>query len=158
MAEDIAALARDQGWAPDLILGHSAGGALALRLAMMPAHAGARVVGINAALEEWSGVAGWMMPRAARALAAAPFAGTAISALIATPARVRRLVEGTGSQIDAAGLGFYLRLVRDPDHVAGTVGMMARWSVAGVNAALSRIAAPALMIAGEREPRAGQFI
>lgn len=151
MAEDIAALLRDQGWAPDLILGHSAGGALALRLAMMPAHAGARVVGINAALEEWSGVAGWMMPRAARALAAAPFAGAMISGLMATPARVRKLVEGTGSRIDAAGLGFYLRLVRDPDHIEGTIGMMAHWSVSGVNAGLERVTAPVLMIAGTRD-------
>lgn len=151
MAEDIAALARDQGWAPDLILGHSAGGALALRLAMMPGHASAWIVGINAALEEWSGVAGWMMPRAARALAAAPFAGAAISAMIGTPNRVRKLVEGTGSRIDAAGLGFYLRLVRDPAHIDGTLGMMAHWSVSGVNAGLERVAAPVLMLVGSRD-------
>ena len=151
MAEDLAALMAGEGWAPDLIVGHSAGGALALRLATMPAFAQARIVGLNAALEEWSGVAGWMMPRAARALAAAPFAGSAISALAASPSRVRGLIEGTGSTIDAAGLGFYLRLVRDPDHVAGTIGMMARWSVSGVNAALGAIAAPVLLIAGERD-------
>ena len=151
MAEDVAALARQEGWAPDLIVGHSAGGALALRLALMPAFAGSRVVGINAALEEWSGVAGWMMPRAARALAAAPFAGSAIAALIGSPARVRGLVEGTGSPIDEAGLRHYLRLVRDPDHIEGTIGMMAQWSVAGVNAALGRIASPVLLLAGARD-------
>lgn len=148
MAEDLAALARGQGWAPDRIVGHSAGGALALRMALMPAHAGARIVGINAALEEWSGAAGWLMPAAARALAAAPFAGAAISTLVATPDRVRRMVEATGSRIDARGLGLYLRLARDPEHVEGTVGMMARWSVAALNAALGRIGAPVLLVAG----------
>ncbi len=151
MAEDLAALAGAEGWRPDAIVGHSAGGALALRLATMPGFEGARVVGIAAALEEWSGVAGWLMPRAAQTLAAAPFAGTAISALIGSPARVRRLVEGTGSRIDPDGLAHYLRLVRDADHIEGTLGMMARWSVAGVNADLARIDAPVLLIAGARD-------
>jgi magnesium chelatase accessory protein len=88
---------------------------------------------------------------AARALAAAPFTGAAISTFAATPARVRRLIEATGSQIDAEGLGFYLRLVRDPDHIEGTIGMMSRWSVSEVNAALETLAAPVLMIAGTRD-------
>lgn len=151
MAEDIAALARDRGWAPDMIVGHSAGGALALRLALMPAHAGARIVGINAALEEWSGALGWVMPRAARALAATPFMGTAISGLVGSPDRIRRMAEGTGSSLDARGLDLYLRLARDPDHIAGTLGMMASWSVASVNAALGRVTAPVLLIAGSRD-------
>ena len=33
MAEDLAALLADQGWQPQAIIGHSAGAALALRLA-----------------------------------------------------------------------------------------------------------------------------
>ena len=148
MAQDVAALMAQEGWAPRVIVGHSAGGAIALRMASMPAHAGARIVTINAALEEWSGLAGWMMPRAARALALAPFSARLISAGFGTPERVRSLVEGTGSEIDDAGLELYLRLVRDPDHLDGTLRMMAQWSVGALNAGLGRVESAVLLIAG----------
>ena len=148
MAEDIAALVADQGWSADAIVGHSAGGALALRLASMPAHAGASVVTLNAALASFTGVAGWAFPLTARTLSLTPFAAAAISAMASSPGRVRSLLEGTGSRLDAEGIALYGRLVRDRAHIEGTLGMMAQWSVEGLRGALGRVAARTLLMVG----------
>ncbi len=147
MAEDIAALARVEGWRPDLIVGHSAGGALALELA---GHLGPRgVVGINAALGGFQGVAGWLFPAMARLLSMNPFVPGLFARLAGTEARVAALIGSTGSHIDAEGLALYRRLVADRDHVDGTLAMMAQWDVEPLVARLPEIALPVLFLVGE---------
>ena len=39
--------------------------------------------------------------------------------------RVRKLIEGTGSQLGPEGLALYARLIADRHHVDGTLRMMA---------------------------------
>ena len=151
MAEDIAALCAQEGWAPTAIIGHSAGAALALRLAeILPAPPA--VVGINAALSPFQGVAGVMFPMMARLLAMNPFVAPAFARLWRTQAQVDRLIRATGSALDPEGLACYLHLVRDAAHVDGTLAMMAQWRLDGLLARLPRIAAPVLLItaAGDR--------
>ncbi|HRD99356.1 MAG TPA: hypothetical protein PLA97_23480, partial [Rubrivivax sp.] len=67
----------------------------------------------------------------------------------ADPARVRRLVDATGSQIDDAGVALYGRLVRDPAHVAGALAMMANWDLRELVAALPRLAVPLFLLAAD---------
>ena len=75
MAEDLARLIRQEAWAPMAYIGHSAGAAIALRLAeLAPPRA---VIGLNAALGQFEGVAGWLFPVMAKLLAAAEAAGKA---------------------------------------------------------------------------------
>lgn len=125
MAEDLWHLCDALKSRPSVILGHSAGAALALQMALLrPVPA---VVGVNAALGRFEGAAGVIFPVVARGLAAVPLLPTALSRLWATEARVTALLASTGSAIDPAGRAQYLRLVRDPDHVAGALGMMAQW-------------------------------
>jgi magnesium chelatase accessory protein len=60
MAEDLARLIRQEALAPMAYIGHSAGAAIALRLAeLAPPRA---VIGLNAALGQFEGVAGWLFP------------------------------------------------------------------------------------------------
>ncbi|WYK04007.1 alpha/beta fold hydrolase BchO [Cereibacter sphaeroides f. sp. denitrificans] len=62
MAEDLARLCAAEEWRPAVLIGHSAGAALALRLAeILPVRPRA-VVGINAALGNFEGTAGWLFP------------------------------------------------------------------------------------------------
>ncbi len=132
MAQDLAALAESEGWSPAAVVGHSAGGALALRLAELPAFSGCGVVVVNAALARFDGVAGWLFPQLARALAVAPGVSQIFAATASTPSRVRKLVANTGSDLSDDDLRFFRRLVADSDHVDGTLTMMSQWSVDGL--------------------------
>lgn len=149
MAEDLTRLCVTAGFAPQAVIGHSAGAAIALRMAdLAPLRA---IVGINAALGTFGGAAGVMFPLMARALAATPFVGGVVSRLWGTPATVAKLLAGTGSPLDAAGQAQYLTLVRDAPHVGGTLGMMSQWRLDGLMARLPSLAEPVLLIASDRD-------
>lgn len=151
MAADITALCRSEGWQPHAIIGHSAGAALALQIAQDTAAPPPRVIGLNAALNRFEGVAGWLFPVLAKLLALNPLTSLFFSAGRNPMARARRLIESTGSHLDDEGLALYARLIGDRTHVEGALQMMAQWDVAGLDAALPRIATPCLLITGEND-------
>lgn len=148
-AQDIAALARQEGWQPFALIGHSAGAAIALRLAeILRPHA---VIGINAALGKFDGMAGWIFPVLARLLALTPMVAPLFSKMAGTPAQVRQLLTSTGSQIDPAGEAQYLRLLQMPGHVAATLGMMAQWNLDGLTSRLPALSVPCLLITASND-------
>ena len=146
MAEDILALCVQEGWHPQAVIGHSAGGALALRLAEIAPVA--RVVGINAALGTFDGAAGWLFPLMARLLAVTPMVPQLFSRLSGTPDRVQALLASTGSKIEPAGQAHYLRLLQTSAHVDATLLMMAQWKLDGLLARLPEITPRVLLITG----------
>jgi magnesium chelatase accessory protein len=148
MAEDIWSLCRYEGWAPDVIVGHSAGAAIALRMAELGACD--RVIGVNAALGNFKGVAGWLFPMLARALALSPFTAGLFAASV-TEQSVRSLIRGTGSTIDAEGLALYRRLASDRAHVDGTLAMMAQWRLDALLRRLPDNPARTTLIVGDRD-------
>ncbi|MEL6782336.1 MAG: alpha/beta fold hydrolase BchO, partial [Pseudomonadota bacterium] len=132
MAQDIARLCEQEGWHPRVVIGHSAGGAVSFRLAeadLSPRGQPPLVIGINAALEEFKGLAGVMFPVMAKALAAVPFTAALFAGASGNPERIKALIGSTGSEIDADGLDLYRRLVGDRTHVDGTLLMMAQWNL-----------------------------
>ena len=151
MAEDLTALCAAIGVPPAAIIGHSAGAAIALQMAVTGQTRA--VIGLNAALGTFDGAAGVMFPMLARGLAAMPFAATAFARMFGTESQVSRLLAGTGSPLDPEGRAQYLALVRDPDHVAGALGMMAQWRLDGLMQALPRLQTPVLLV-GTAEDRA----
>jgi magnesium chelatase accessory protein len=150
MAEDVASLCQAAGWAPRYVIGHSAGVPLALQLStLMPLD---RVIGINAALGQFDGAAGFLFPLLARALAATPFVPSLVSRMWGNPGKVRQLIKGTGSHLDEAGIGKYVALVKRAAHVDGTLGMMAAWRVDRLMAGAPSLSVPVTLIttAGDR--------
>ena len=147
MAEDLGALAVAEGWTPRAIVGHSAGAAVALAMALRPETAPARIVGINAALGSFEGPAGVVFPVVAKALVANPLTGLAVSRL-ASERLTRRMLERMGSAIDAEGLACYARLFGDAGHVRATLRMMASWDLGPLRRRLGEVRAPVLLIAG----------
>lgn len=148
MVKDLTQLCIAEGWKPTAVIGHSAGAAIALRLSQtldVP-----KVVGLNPALDNFDGVAGWLFPFLARLLAANPFTANMFT-LGASPARARRLIKGTGSHISDADLTFYTRLTADRNHVNGALQMMARWSLDELLQDLPEIRAEVLFLVGEND-------
>ncbi|MEI4231586.1 alpha/beta fold hydrolase BchO [Roseovarius sp. D22-M7] len=151
MAEDIHALCDAQGWAPRAIIGHSAGAAIALDLARRMTGSEGRppdVIGINAALDRFQGVAGWLFPVLAKVLALNPLTATLFTFGGDPTTRARRLIRGTGSEIDARGFTCYGRLFSDRAHVDATLQMMAQWDVTRLLDHLPDITARCLLLTG----------
>lgn len=153
MSEDLLSLCRNQGWSPDLIVGHSAGVAIALRMWELGLKSENGIFGINAALGNFKGVAGWLFPMMAKALAATPFSAS-LFANTTTRASVRNLIKGTGSTLDDAGLELYYRLATDKAHVDATLSMMAQWSLDGLLARLGKIDCPVHLLTAANDKAA----
>jgi magnesium chelatase accessory protein len=149
MAEDIATLSVRQGWTPVAVIGHSAGGALALRLAeILPLRA---VVGINAALGTFEGMAGVLFPMMAKALTLTPFVAQVFAKMTATSERVQALLASTGSAVTPEMVDLYRRQIARPEHVEGTLAMMAQWRLEELLERLPYIAVPTLLLTGARD-------
>lgn len=146
MAEDIGTLMTHEDWQPTAIIGHSAGGAIALQLAL--AGRTNHVIGINAALSNFRGVAGWLFPMMAKAMAINPLTARLFSAT-ATPASVRNLLKGTGSTLNSEGEAHYLKLIRSSGHVDATLAMMSQWSLERLSQQLQKITARVDLIVAE---------
>lgn len=149
MAEDVATLCAQEGWRPALLVGHSAGAALCLRLLRYLPGPVPRVLGINPALAHFRGLAGILFPAMARMLSVTPGATALFSGTARNPDRVRALIDSTGSRIDARGIDLYRRLVADKAHLDGTLLMMAQWSLDGLMADLPDIEAQTLFLVGD---------
>lgn len=145
---DIAALLSSENWQPAAIMGHSAGAAIALCLSQTLGTP--KVIGINPALDHFEGVAGWLFPMLAKLLALNPFTAS-FFAFGATPARARRLIEGTGSNISDDALAYYTRLIGDRAHVNGALQMMARWKLNDLLADLPNIDTEVLFLTGSKD-------
>jgi magnesium chelatase accessory protein len=149
MAQDIASLIAQQHWDPVAIIGHSAGAAIALRLAEL--RPTGTVIGINAALSGFDGLQAWLFPAVARLLALTPFVPTVFSKFAASPPKVHALIGSTGSQIDAAGEAQYLHLLRMPGHVGATLAMMSQWQLDGLLGRLPHQTQPCLLITSSQD-------
>lgn len=151
MAAAAAAWLASQGLRPDAVVGHSAGAALMLRMALDGALPGARLVGLNAALLPFEGLAGLLYPPAARLLAANPLVPHLSAWRARDPRSVRRLVDGCGSRLDDEGIALYVRLLRRPAHIAGVLAMTADWDLARLARDLPRLDRPLHLLVGTRD-------
>lgn len=149
MAARVAALIGSLDAPPAMTVAHSAGAAVALRLALDGGLGAGPVVALNGALAPFAGAGGPLFQGLARALFANPFAAWLISLQARDPRRVQRLIEGTGSRLPPDALGFYRRLFMTEGHVAATLNMMASWDVAPLRRELPALRAPLALIVGE---------
>jgi magnesium chelatase accessory protein len=149
MARGLAALLDTLQMVPALAVGHSAGAALAIRLGLDGRIGPGGVVGVNGALKPFPGAAGHIFPALAKLLFLNPLAIEAFAWRARRPGAVARLLESTGSAIDAAGLEFYGRLLGKTGHVAGALGMMAQWDLRPLLDRMPSLTPPLTLIAAE---------
>ena len=136
---------------PTLVVGHSAGAAVGVRATLDGVIAPTALVGLNAALVPFPGVAAQVFPSLARLLVANPFV-PAVAAWAATDrTRVKRLIEGTGSRIDARGLDFYARLFASRRHADAALRMMANWDLATLFRDLPALQTPLTLLIGSHD-------
>lgn len=129
-------------FAPDLVAGHSAGAAVLARMCLQEHIAPAALVSINGALLALPGLTGLFFNASARLLAAIPIIPSWLSGIGGTDAFARRMVESTGSELDAEGVECYRLLVGHPAHVAAALQMMARWDLESLQRDLPALITP----------------
>jgi len=139
------------GVQPRYVVGHSAGAAIGVRMTLDGALAPLGIVSLNGAMLPLDGALGLLFAGAARFLSVAPFASRLLAWQVSRPDAVARLMRDTGSELDPAGLDFYGRLARRPDHVAAVFDMMASWDLRPLARDLPRLACPLLLVAAERD-------
>jgi len=148
MARALAALAGTLGLPPAVLVGHSAGAALAVRAVLDGLLAPAQLVGLNAALLPFEGLPGRVFAPMARLMARQAWVPWLFARRAGDAAAVQRLVASTGSTLDAQGLALYARLLRSPPHVAGALAMMADWDLRGLWHDLPGLQQPLALLVG----------
>jgi magnesium chelatase accessory protein len=145
MAGAVAALLQALRLEPTAVIGHSAGAAVALRMALDGGLDPARrapIVSLNGAVMPMSGLAWQWFSPAAKLLAAAPWVPGFFAWRAQDTKVLRRLLDSTGSRVDPVGEALYARLAGNPGHVAGALQMMARWDLDELRRDLPRLADP----------------
>jgi len=142
---------------PAIIVGHSAGAAIAARISL-DAESGRHgrrsvpaVVGVNGAWLPFAGWAAATFAPLARLLALNPFVPALVSWAAADPRAVRRLLDATGSRADDEAVAHYTGLLRSPTHVAGTLRMLTQWDLHGLLPELPKLGARLSLVVGDAD-------
>ena len=110
MAKGVADLLKLLDTTPTVILGHSAGAAIAVRMALDGLASPSMIIGINAALLPYHGSAAPIYAGLAKLMNMTPIVPWAIAMHAGTGNGVERVLDETGSRIDARGISLYRRL------------------------------------------------
>ena len=128
MSKAVGTLIEALGCHPEVVIGHSAGAAISPDFCLDETIAPKLLVSLNGAFLPFEGMAGLMFPTIAKLLFLNPLAPR-VFAWAADERSVANVLKGTGSKISRRGIELYARLLGNPAHVAGALGMMANWDL-----------------------------
>jgi magnesium chelatase accessory protein len=151
MARSLAELMTALGLTPTLLVGHSAGAAIALAMAAHDVADPRAIVGIGGAVLPFPGMAARLFPAVAKWMALNPFTPELFAWRARSGETAGFLARATGSRIDPRGAELYGRLFATSGHCAGALAMMAEWELEPLERAMPRLATPTLLIHGERD-------
>lgn len=150
MARAIAALLKQMGTDPVLAVGHSAGAAILIRLALDGAIAPAAIVSLNGAILPMHPFSHPFVSLMAKFLAANPFVPWFFSKQ-ADGATVDKLLKDTGSKVPEESRACYRRLLQSRRHVAAALRMMAHWDLETLARDLPGLKTKLVLIAGDSD-------
>lgn len=151
MSRSVGILLDELGVVPDLLVGHSAGAAIALQLTLERKWS-QPCVGLNPALLPFPGIAAKIFPTLAKILFTNPFVSQIFARRARYPGEVGRFLgKATGSKIDAVGLEAYRLLMTRPGHCDGAIRMMASWQLEELEARLGEVTSPVMLVHGRKD-------
>jgi magnesium chelatase accessory protein len=137
-------LLKQVGFQTEIAVGHSAGAAILIEMALSGMIRPKVIVGVNAALLPIRGAA--LFSPLAKLLFLNPLAPRLFAWRALSHDATRRVLEGTGSRIEPHGIELYQRLFRSPGHVAATLGMMANWDLDGLQRRIGGLGVPLVLV------------
>lgn len=144
----LAALLQHIEFKPEIIVGHSAGAAIALQMSLHELQQPAAVIGINAALQPFGGSLAGLFAPLAKTMTLLPLLPRVIAHRARDEAVVRRMLESTGSRLPAEKVDWYRQLLCRSGHVAATLRMMADWNLRTLLDEIGPIAAHTYLVVG----------
>ena len=146
----INSLLKEIDFYPDLILGHSAGAAIAYELAKKMGTK-TNTIAINAAFGQFSGLAGIAFPYFAKIAATTTISARLLSLLANKEELVKKLLYSTGSKIPEEQIRCYQYLFSSPEHVDGTLQLMADWDIGNFLDRLHQDTSPIHFLVGGKD-------
>ncbi|WP_394730665.1 alpha/beta fold hydrolase BchO [Altererythrobacter sp. GH1-8] len=142
----LSALLEVEGFTPDMIVGHSAGAAIAI--AWVLSHSSQiPLVGLNPAIMPFRGPAAQVFPAMAKLLLVNPFAPRIFARMAKVPGEAARFLRrSTGSRTDPASEACYAALFGNHRHARGALEMMANWDLEDLKRKLPEVASPVLLV------------
>ena len=150
IVDQISFLLRKLDFYPHIIMGHSAGAAVAYELAKKIETEPSTVV-INAAFGQFSGLAGLAFPYFAKLAASTTIPARFLNLLASKEEIVRKLLASTGSAIPEQQIKCYQYLFSNPDHVDGTLQLMADWDLGNFLDRLPEETSPIHFLVGDKD-------
>ncbi len=151
MAGELARLMKALEVTPAAIIGHSAGAALALQLALDHGYTGP-IIGLNAALRPFPGIGAQLFPAVAKLFLVNPLVPRIFSGSLMREGEAERFLrKSTGSIIDPVGMACYSALFRNPAHAKGALAMMANWDLPSLKARIGGVTNAVLLVHSDRD-------
>jgi len=152
MGEGLRALMLQLGLTPQVLVGHSAGAAIAAQMVLeYSSMARSTLIGLNPAWLPLPGIAHGLFGPAAQLAALNPLSAWATAKLAAKPGTVAQWLARTGSRLDEQGLDLYTRALSDSGHVHGVLSMMAAWRLKPLSERLHQLQGPVCMAIGAND-------
>jgi len=151
MARAVAALLKMLDVKPEIVVGHSAGSAIAARMCLDGLIAPRALISFNGALLPLAHMPSELFAPLARLMASMPLVPRIASRQAGKQNSVERLIAGTGSVLDADGVKFYRRVVGSSGHVNGALVMMANWGLRDLARDLPRLKVPLTLVTGSAD-------
>jgi len=152
MAREVARLLETLEVTPAAIVGHSAGAAIALQLALDHAHEGP-IIGLSAALRPFPGAMAQIFPAIAKTLFVNPLVPRIFTGSIDLVGGAEKFLwRSTHSRIDREGLACYAKLLKHPGHAGGALAMMANWDLPALREQMGAVRNRVLLLHGANDP------
>jgi magnesium chelatase accessory protein len=151
MSRAVSGLLRRLGVNPIIVVGHSAGAAILVRMSLDGILIPSAIVSLNGALLPFHGVARHLFSPTAKLLARLPIVPQLFAYRASDPETIKSLIRNTGSRIDATGLELYRRLASNPSHVSSALGMMANWDLESLAHDLPRLKTRLVVVTGAND-------
>lgn len=136
---------------PDLVLGHSAGAAIALRMALDGKIAPRAIFSLNGALLPLGDEHSAFFTRAAQLMVGLPFVSKLCAWRASKQEVAAKLLRDTGSDIGQRGVDLYMRLFSYPGHIRAALMMMAQWELRPLLRDLPRLTPSLFLMVGSRD-------
>jgi magnesium chelatase accessory protein len=150
-SEALRALLNKLQASPDLVLGHSAGAAIALRMALDGAITPRAIFSLNGALLPLGDEHAAFFTRAARLMVGLPFVSKLCAWRASKHEVAAKLLRDTGSEIGPRGVELYTRLFGYPGHIRAALTMMAQWQLRPLLRDLPRLVPALFLLVGSRD-------
>ena len=125
MAQSLQGLLRVMKLSPNIVIGHSAGAAILLRMVIDKKITPAHIISINGALLPLTGLPGEVFSPIAKFISRSKFVPKLFAWRAADPKVLNRLLDATGSTLDDKGRALYGTLITNASHASAALNMMA---------------------------------